>query len=120
MQHCARRVACPVGGEGHAASERELAAWYRRLTGHEHRYLDEHVSNGLPGIDELRALAADGELWFQGDYRHAAAAFRDDVLARRANSRALMRALRRRAAGPDTALRHEFDEHANRALLVLK
>jgi hypothetical protein len=109
-------VACPVGGKGHAASERDLAAWYRRATGHEHRYLDEHLHHGLPKPDELRALG--GELWFQGDYREAAAAFRDDVLARRGNSRALMRALRRRAGCPDPELRAEPGEYANRAFLT--
>src|SRR4051794_6874493 len=48
-------VCCPLGTEAHVRAERELAEWYRSLTGDSHRFLREHE---LPSEDELRSLVA--------------------------------------------------------------
>jgi len=73
-------VCCPLGTNEHVKAERELAAWYRDLTGTPHRFLEEHIDTGLPTEAELRSLAAEaglhGELRFQGEFRRANQLFR--------------------------------------------
>jgi len=87
----ARRVilCCPLGTPAHDAAEREVAAWYRELTGAEHPWLAEHLENGLPRQDELErwfaAAAAPGDsvrLHFHGDFRATNRQFEQIVSAR--------------------------------------
>src|SRR4051794_12696112 len=47
-------LCCPLGTPDHAAAERNVAAWYRDLTGSDHPWLVEHIANGLPTAQELR------------------------------------------------------------------
>lgn len=71
---------CPLGTEAHDRAERELAEWYVSTTGKPHRFLEEHLANGLPTEPELRELAAglpfEFELFFHGDFRRTGSVFR--------------------------------------------
>jgi len=85
-------LCCPVDSPGHDAAEAELAAWYRGVTGRPHRFLEEHLANGLPTaaeLEELAALLGSHELRFHGDYRAVQGIFRFGVLARRRPWRAV-------------------------------
>jgi SAM-dependent methyltransferase len=85
-------VCCPVASPGHDAAEAELAEWYRRVTGRPHRFLEEHLANGLPTateLEELGDLLGAYELRFHGDYRAVQQVFRFGVLARRRPWRAV-------------------------------
>ncbi|HBE73935.1 MAG TPA: hypothetical protein DDW31_07625 [candidate division Zixibacteria bacterium] len=66
-------VAAPLGTEGHMAFERRLLEELVRAGAADTGYLAEHVRHGLPtpeDIDRLRR-AFGGEVWYEGDYRHA-------------------------------------------------
>jgi SAM-dependent methyltransferase len=71
---------CPLGTEAHVRAERELAEWHVSTTGEPHRFLEEHLVNGLPSEPELRELVADlpfaFELYFHGDFRTTGSVFR--------------------------------------------
>jgi hypothetical protein len=71
---------CPLGTEAHARAERELAEWYVSTTGNPHRFLQEHLENGLPTEAELRELVSGlpfgFELFFHGDFRTTTSVFR--------------------------------------------
>ena len=51
-------VAAPFGTPAHMALEASLNALYTAVTGHPHRYLNEHVQNGLPTPQHLQQFAA--------------------------------------------------------------
>jgi hypothetical protein len=106
---------CPLGTEAHARAERELAEWYVSTTGKPHRFLEEHLANGLPSEPELRALVAGlpfgFELYFHGDFRETSSVFRASA------GRKVLRygfALLRR---PDTALSSFPEPFTNRVFL---
>jgi SAM-dependent methyltransferase len=86
-----RRVVlcCPLGSPEHQAAEAELLEWYERVTGEHHQWLAEHVQNGLPTDDELRAAFAP---WtndpgtniafsYHGDFRRSIAQLKEATLA---------------------------------------
>jgi SAM-dependent methyltransferase len=112
-------VCCPLGTPEHEASEQALAAWYRKMTGTGHRFLEEHLERGLPTEQELRRLA-DGLPWrfeahFHGDFRRVERLFRLGTLARR---RPLAYVAARLRARPDTELLSEPGRFTNRIFLV--
>lgn len=79
-------LSCPLGTQEHSRSELELARWFRTRTGTSHRFLDEHLANGLPTESELRDLAEDARLdarlLFHGDFRSTNRMFALGVRAR--------------------------------------
>lgn len=73
-------LAAPFGSAGHAETEARLSALFKRVTGHPHRYLDEHVRYGLPGLEEIESWIAQSgikryRMLFAGDYRREARFF---------------------------------------------
>jgi hypothetical protein len=89
-------LCCPFGTAQHERSEQELLDWYASLTGERHRWLAEHVENGLPTDAELRdALSAwvddastHVDFLYHGDFRASAAQFKELTLAARKGARA--------------------------------
>jgi methyltransferase family protein len=89
----ARRLilCCPFGTTEHTRAEEQLLDWYERLTGERHRWLAEHVENGLPGDQELRpifqSLARAEPLRidfrYHGDFRSSQVQFKETVNALR-------------------------------------
>jgi hypothetical protein len=79
-------LSCPLGTDEHRTAEEELSRWYRAFTGKPHRYLEEHLVNGLPTVAELRGLAEEAgleaELFYHGDFRETNDVFRLGVRAR--------------------------------------
>lgn len=79
-------VCCPLGTDAHIEAERSTAAWYREVTGEPHRFLEEHLRNGLPTEEELRELAADAglraNLLFHGDFESIVELFRRGTMAK--------------------------------------
>lgn len=79
-------LCCPLGTPEHIAAERELAEWYREITGEDHRFLTEHLETGLPSEIELREFASrTGLPWkirFHGDVRRANLAFQHSTRLR--------------------------------------
>jgi hypothetical protein len=86
-----RRVVlcCPLGTPEHQAAEAELLEWYEQVTGEHHPWLAEHVRNGLPTDDELRAALAP---WatppgtnitfsYHGDFRRSMAQLKEATVA---------------------------------------
>jgi hypothetical protein len=84
LRVASRRVVlcCPYGSAEHRRGEEELLEWFSERTGERHRWLGEHVDNGLPGEQELRELFA-GELEvrfrYHGDFRASQAEFKHTV-----------------------------------------
>lgn len=106
---------CPLGTQEHTRAERELAEWYISVTGKPHRFLEEHLANGLPSEPELRELV-DGlpftfELSFHGDFRRTNSVFR--ASAGRQVFRYGLALLRR----PDTTLSASPGLYTNRVFL---
>lgn len=119
-------LCCPLGTPEHIAAERELAEWYAALSGARAPFLDEHVENGLPTEDELRALVTErpgveAHVLFHGDFAVNAQLFRLEALAhfrRRPADR--MRFLWRRLATPlDGSLYETCVASCNRAFVRL-
>jgi len=84
MLRVARReiVFCtPLGSELHRNIEIELNDAWRKEFGEDHRFLKEHIDNGLPTLAEIKAILADRdyELLFVGDVRLAARLFRTHI-----------------------------------------
>lgn len=84
MLRVARReiVFCtPLGSELHRNIEIELNDAWRKEFGEDHRFLKEHIDNGLPTLAEIKAILADRdyELLFVGDVRLAARLFRNHI-----------------------------------------
>jgi hypothetical protein len=89
LARVARRIvvlSCPLGTDEHVKAEEELSRWYCTVTGAPHRYLEEHLVNGLPTATELHRLAEaaglGAELVYHGDYRDTNDVFRLGVRAR--------------------------------------
>lgn len=108
-------VCCPLGTDAHTAAERELAGWYRSVTGRPQAFLEEHLANGLPTEEELRGLVRDlpfrFELAFQGDFRRTNEVFRASVQKR------LVRYARELLRPADTSLEPAPTGFTNRAFL---
>jgi hypothetical protein len=79
-------VSFPLGTDEHREAEQSLARWYEDVTGSRHRFLEEHLSNGLPTECEMHRLAAEvglrSEFVYQGDFRRTNDVFRLSVRAR--------------------------------------
>ncbi len=117
-------LCCPLGTQAHALAEAELAAWHAAIVGRRHRFLDEHVVNGLPTEAELRDLVAPiGDFSFQfryhGDFRRIQEVFRLGVVAKaRRRPRALAAYARRRLTNrPDLVLDDAAGPFTNRVFL---
>jgi hypothetical protein len=84
-------VCCPFGTPEHERSEQELLDWYGSVTGERHRWLAEHVENGLPTDAELRNALSPWvdersthvDFLYHGDFRSSAAQFKELTLAAR-------------------------------------
>ena len=87
-----RRVVlcCPFGSPEHQAGEAQLLDWYERVTGEHHQWLSEHVQNGLPTDDELRAAfdpwtthrpGTSITFCYHGDFRRSMAQLKEATLA---------------------------------------
>lgn len=68
-------IAAPYGTPGHAMYEARLDQLQLQVTGHPHRWLHEHVVNGLPDADEILQLKQLVDAWgcetrllYSGDY----------------------------------------------------
>ncbi len=79
-------LCCPLGSPEHRAAEEEIQAWYRSVAGDGHPWLTDHLSKGLPTLEELQeAFAEHGgpvRFLFHGDFRDVNEQFRRLVLAR--------------------------------------
>jgi SAM-dependent methyltransferase len=115
---------CPLGGDEHEAAERELADWHERVTGHRHRFLDEHIERGLPRAAELEALGnealASAELLYGGDFRESNRMFRvvTELKAKPSPRRLARYAAALRRSGGRAALQRSPTDVTNRAFLV--
>jgi hypothetical protein len=119
-------LSCPLGTDEHMSAEHDLVRWYREATGQSHRFLDEHLANGLPNERELRDLANETgltvEFLFGGDFRLSNEVFRLGVRARHERRPDLvLRYLRaRRARSREAALSSTPARWTNRAFIVMK
>jgi diadenosine tetraphosphatase ApaH/serine/threonine PP2A family protein phosphatase len=117
-------LCCPLGTPEHVAAERKIHEWYRRTAGDDHPWLVEHLANGLPTLDELRAAyAATGarvRFHFHGDVREVNDQFRRIVLARHRRRPADVAgyAAFRLGYRPDTLLSDEPTPWSNRVFAV--
>ena len=79
-------LCCPLGSPEHRAAEEEIQAWYRTVAGDGHPWLTDHLSKGLPTLEELQSIyAAHGSaarFLFHGDFRDVNEQFQRLVLAR--------------------------------------
>jgi hypothetical protein len=79
-------LCCPLGSPEHREAEEEIQGWYRSVAGDGHPWLEDHLSKGLPTLDELRAAYSDHagpvRFLFHGDFREVNDQFRRLVLAR--------------------------------------
>jgi len=110
-------VCCPLGTPEHVEAERALAERYR------HRFLEEHIANGLPTEAELRAvtegLGPPFELRFHGDFRVANELFALGLEARALRPRALLDYVVRRARWkPNLELASQSNPFTNRVFLL--
>lgn len=80
-------VCCPLGTREHIDAEQAIADWYVEYTSKHHRFLEEHLENGLPTESELASLATSTShpfrIMYHGDFRKANAAFASSVRLRR-------------------------------------
>jgi SAM-dependent methyltransferase len=79
-------LCCPLGSPEHREAEEEIQAWYRSIAGDGHPWLTDHLSKGLPTLDELRSAYSGHpgsvRFLFHGDFREVNDHFRRIVLAR--------------------------------------
>jgi SAM-dependent methyltransferase len=79
-------LCCPLGSPEHREAEHEIQAWYRSVAGNGHPWLTDHLSKGLPTLEELRSCFAHHvgpvRFLFHGDFREVNEQFRRLVLAR--------------------------------------
>jgi hypothetical protein len=119
-------LSCPLGTDEHVTAEQDLVHWYREVTGRSHRFLDEHLANGLPSERELLDLANGtgmaAELLYAGDFRLSNEVFQLAVRARHERRPDLVvRYLRaRRARSREAEVGRTPSRWTNRAFLVMK
>ena len=120
-------ICCPLGSPRHVAAEEAVAEEYQRLTGDRHRFLEEHLSLGLPTETELRSIASriglETEFLFQGDFRSVNDLFLDGTrLKVRPGPRTMARYLAsRKRSGENQGLEQSAGEFSNRVFLrILK
>lgn len=117
-------LCCPLGTAAHTQAETEIRAWYRSVTGADHPWLAEHLANGLPTLEELRAaFAGHGgtvRFLFHGDFREVNAQFRRIVLARHRHRIADLTAYAafRLPYRPSTTLSTRPTDYTNRVFAV--
>lgn len=79
-------VCCPLGTPEHVEAERTISAWHEDYTGRDHRFLSEHLENGLPTEAELESLAGSCNgsyrIRYHGDFRRANNVFQSSVRLR--------------------------------------
>ena len=125
-----RRVVlcCPFGSPEHQAAEAELLEWYEALTGQRSQWLAEHVQNGLPTDDDLRAAfapwvcdeGAHVAFSYHGDFRRNVSQFREATIAIQGGAGAKGRlALRWLAYRPDLRVTQQPTQWTNRVFIVL-
>jgi hypothetical protein len=131
LRICSERLVlcCPLWSEEHEASERATQQWHVERTGAPHPWLEEHLENGLPALDDLRACfdAATGpgddvRFAFHGDFRPLTASFKAFAEAFgtrdvRAQARFATERLRH---VPDLELRAEPDPYVNRVFVLVE
>ncbi len=117
LRRVARRsvvLCCPLGSPSHTAAEEDIARWYRDETGEPHRFLEEHIANGLPTAGEIEAMAAaaglDPDLLFHGDFREANRLFRLSTTAKAGRRPAAIAAYARARLGARRDAVHEERE----------
>jgi cyclopropane fatty-acyl-phospholipid synthase-like methyltransferase len=119
-------VSFPLGTDEHREAEQSLARWYEDVAGTPHRFLEEHLSNGLPTEPELHRLAEEAglssEFIYQGDFRRTNEVFRLSVRARheRRPDLVLRYAAVRLAPARDEDLRTKPTPWTNRAFVVAR
>ena len=75
-------VSCgPLGSDFHRQAEIELNEIWRQTFGEYHRFLSEHIENGLPTLAEIEGILAgkNYELLFVGDVRLAGRLFLNEL-----------------------------------------
>ena len=79
-------LCCPLGSPEHREAEEEIQAWYSSVAGDGHPWLTDHLSKGLPTLEELQSAFAEHpgrvRFLFHGDFREVNDQFRRLVLAR--------------------------------------
>jgi hypothetical protein len=120
----ARRLilCCPYGTPQHVAAEEEISAWYRDLTGTDHPWLAEHLSNGLPTQHELEAwFGPEATFRFHGDFRVTNVQFKRIVEARQQLrlGKAWRFASQRVMHKPDTRLTDVPSLYTNRVFVTI-
>ncbi|MDB5178135.1 MAG: hypothetical protein JWN01_78 [Patescibacteria group bacterium] len=58
-------VAAPFDTEFVGEAERELNGYYKKITGNEHRWLKEHIDNGLPKQTEIEQFFNENKIAYQ-------------------------------------------------------
>ena len=128
LRICADRLVlcCPLGGSEHAAAEREMQAWHERAVGAPHPWLEEHLQERPPELNELEGWVRNAagpharvDWGFHGDFRRLNEHFRDFVMASQSHSlrtRGRLAAARIRHV-PDVESRSEPDPWVNRVFV---
>jgi hypothetical protein len=79
-------LCCPLGSPEHREAEERIQAWYRSVAGDGHPWLTDHLSKGLPTLEDLREAYVGHpgpvRFLFHGDFRDVNDQFRRLVLAR--------------------------------------
>lgn len=119
-------LCCPLGSPEHIEAEAGLASWYLETTGERHRFLEEHLTRGLPGEAELERLA-DGVggsrlIRFHGDFRRANQAFRRSAGLKHSHTPATALAYARVRLDPRRSLEldHAASPWSNRAFIDIR
>lgn len=116
-------LCCPLGSPSHTQAERDVARWYRDTAGEPHRFLEEHIANGLPTTGEIQGMASaaglEPELLFHGDFREANRLFKlsTEAKANRTPVAIGRYARARLGARRDAAHEERESEHTNRIFL---
>jgi SAM-dependent methyltransferase len=117
-------LCCPLGSPEHRAAEEEIQAWYSTVAGNGHEWLTDHLSKGLPTLEELQSIyAAHGggvRFLFHGDFRDVNDQFQRLVLARHRHRPADVAgyARFRLSYRPSTDLAGEPSPYSNRVFAV--
>jgi len=71
----------PLGTQIHRDIEIELNNLWRQVFGKDHRFLKEHIENGLPSLSEIKEIICEKnyELFFCGDVRFYARIFKTQL-----------------------------------------